>query len=605
LNSESEEKPLRSTLSRPLLAIGLVWRSSRGWTLVNLALLVVQGLLPLASLFVMKQIVDVVASGVRGADKTMAYHSLWTWIALAAALAVLAAICRALGELATQAQSLSVTDEVASTLHAQSVAVDLEYYEDPSYHDTLHRAQREAAFRPTRIVQGVAQIAQNGISLLGLAGLLLSYNWMIGCALLLVALPASAARVAYSRKLYRLERGQTELDRKAWYFNLILTGAGFAKEIRVFRLGEDFRRRFSELRQHLRVTKISLLRRRTLADASAQILATAALFAALAFIASQALAGVITIGALVMYYQGFISGLGFLQSVLRGTAGLYEDSLFLGDYQRFLELQPSICSPRDPAQPPALLREGIKLEGVGFHYPGRQQEVLQGIDLTFKPGQVTAIVGENGSGKTSLIKLVCRLYDPSEGRIMVEGVDLRQMDPARWRRDLAVLFQDYAHYQLTLRETLTLGSMEERLSDERILRAAEQAGLDPLILRLPEGLDTPLGRWFRQGEELSQGEWQRVSLARAFLRDVGILVLDEPSSALDPLAEADLLQRFRDLVRGRCTILVSHRLSTVQLADCVVVLQSGRILERGTHQDLLAAGGVYARMYGSQAGRYR
>lgn len=586
-------------------AVRLVWQSAPGWTLVNLGLIIAQGLVPLAALFLTKQIVDTVAAGLNAPDKTALFQQTLVWIILAGGVALFSVLCRSLTELTEESQSLLVTDAVSDRLHAQSIAVDLEYYEDPRYFDTLHQAQAEAPFRPTRIVNGLIQLGQNGLSLLGIVCLLFSFNWWLALVLFLVALPGAFVRVVFSRKYYDLKQEQIQTERKSWYFNDILTDSGHAKELRLFNLGSLFQKRFRDLRQELRQSRLALFRRRSLLDFFVQGAATAAIFGALAFIACQAITGTITIGGMVMYFQGFQSGFGFLQAILRGLAGLYEDSLFLANFYRFLDLKPAIQAPPRPEPVPKALRRGIVFQQVNFTYPGNSKPVLEEINLTIEPDRIIALVGENGSGKTTLIKLLCRLYDPGAGKITVDGIDLRRLDPICWRREISVIFQDYVRYHLKAWENIWLGNAQEEPDQARIVAAARLSGADPAIRRLPLEYDTVLGRWFQDGHELSSGEWQKVALARSFLHDAPIIVLDEPTSSLDALAEADLFRKFRRLVQGRSAVLISHRFSTVQMADYIYVLDKGRIIEHGPHLELLARAGHYARLYKAQAEHYQ
>jgi ATP-binding cassette subfamily B protein len=498
-----------------------------------------------------------------------------------------------------------VTDAVAEILHAQSVAVDLAYYEDPSYYDTLHRAQGEAPHRPASIVNGLTQIAQNGLALAGIVVWLVSLNWWLAAALILGVLPGAIARLMFSRRLYDLQQAQTEQERRAWYYHAVLTEAASAKELRLFNLGALFRSRYRGLRQAIRTGTLMLARRRAAADIVAQVVATTALFGSVAWLAVQTVRGAVTLGDLAVYYVGFQTGLTLLQAVLRALASLYEDNLFLTNLYRFLDLAPEVAAPVRPKAVPRPIRRGIAFEGVAFRYDGHEQDALDGIDLALAPGEVMALVGENGSGKTTLVKLLCRLHDPSRGAVTVDGIDLRDLDPVDWRREVSVAFQDYVHYALTAGDNIWLGDVDAPHDPAAIANAGRRSGADAVVGRLPNGYETQLGRWFQEGHELSEGEWQRLAMARALWRDARILILDEPSSSLDPLAEAELLRRFRGWLGGRSAVIISHRLSTVQMADCICVMDRGRIVERGPHAALLAQNGYYARLYRAQAQHYR
>ncbi|MBM3332049.1 ABC transporter ATP-binding protein [candidate division WOR-3 bacterium] len=585
-------------------AIRLVWTSAPGWATLNLLLVVVQGLLPLAGLYLMKRLIDALQAGIAASGGSASFRPVLVWVVLAAGVALLTALARSLADVAGQAQSLVLTDKVTDVLHSQSVAVDLEYYENPLYHDTLQRAQGDAAQRPVSIVNRLVQIGQSAISLAGIGGLLFAFNPLLALVLALVALPGALVRLVYSRRLYRFEQEQTKQERRAWYYHWMLTHSYFAKEVRLFDLGSLFRTRFRALRQQLRGGRLALTRRRTLAGVLAQSVATVAVFGALAYIAYQTFKGTVTIGSLVMYYSAFQLATGSVSAILGGFAGLYEDNLFLSNFYKFLDLKPRVTAPVKPLPCPSRIDKGIAFNDVGFTYPGTSRKVLEGVNLTVAPGQVIALVGENGSGKTTLAKLLCRLYDPDSGAVTVDGVDIRQFEPARWRRQVSVVLQDYVQYQLPVWENIWLGDAESVPDRERIVEAARRSGVDPVIRRLPQGYDTPLGCWFEHGHELSVGEWQKVALARAFLRDSQIVVLDEPTSSLDPLAEEELFRHFRQAIHGRGAVLISHRFSTVQMADHIYVLDKGRVVEQGTHRQLLETDGLYARLYLAQAAPY-
>jgi ATP-binding cassette subfamily B protein len=598
--------PLRTRLHRMLLlrrAVVLVWRASPGWTIASLVLLVLQSLLPLASLYLLKLIVDAVTSALKSSQPDFT-HTLWLIVAMGG-VTLASALAASLATLVTEVQAQAVTDFMASIIHAKSVQVDLSYYENAQYYDTLQRAQQEAPYRPTQIVNGLVQIAQSSLTLIALLGLLLSLHWIVAAVLLLAAIPGLLVKLRYSQQLYAWQRQRTSSERQSWYIQWLLTGEAHAKEIRLFNLGELFIRRYRDLRTVLRNERLRLVKHRSRNELITQFAGTLATFGALAFIAYQTMQGALTLGDLVMYYQAFQRGQSYLSSILGGLAGLYEDSLFLTNLYEFLDLQPRVVEPSDPSPLSFPLRQGIAFEHVRFAYAGSDQPVLDDVTLTIRPGEHIALVGVNGAGKTTLVKLLCRLYDPSAGRITLDGVDLRAFDTTALRRQVSVVFQDFAHYQLSARENIWLGNTDLPLEDGKIKQAAHAASADALITGLPHGYDTLLGNWFEEGHELSIGQWQKIALARAFLRDAQILVLDEPTNALDASAEYEVFQQFRRLALGRTTLLISHRFSTVRMADRIFMLAGGRITESGSHAELMQRRGEYARLFELQAGNYR
>jgi ATP-binding cassette subfamily B protein len=597
------QKPIKEKILQALQvdrAVRLVWQATPGWTLANLLMQIIQGILPLAALYLMKLIVDGVMLSITAADKTESFSQVMFFIGIAAGIALLYALCQLLANMANQAMSLAVTDHVFDLMHAKSVEVDLEYYENPQYFDTLHRAQQEGPYRPTAIVNDLVRLVQNSVTLIAMAGLLITLHWIIAAILFVAVLPGIFVRIHYSNKLFQWQRQRTTTERQASYLNWILTGDIYAKEVRLFGLGDLLIERFSKLQKQLRVEKLILSKKQSMADFMAQTSATIAVFGSFAYIAYKTVYGHITLGDMVMFFQAFQRGLNAMRDLLGGMASLYEDNLFLSNLFDFLKLRPKVKESAHPTPLPIPIQQGIVFDSVSFQYPSTTRKVLEDISLTIAPGETVALVGRNGCGKTTLAKLICRLYDPQHGSISFDGIDLKEFEISLLRREISVLFQDFVKYYLTANENIWFGNIDQPVDEQRIQTAADQAGVDELIRQLPHGYETILGKWFDNGEELSRGEWQKIALARAFLRKSQIILLDEPASSLDPRAEYEVFQRFKDLAAGATAIFISHRLSTVKMADRIFVMEKGKIVESGSYDELMEKKGSFAYLFDMQ-----
>jgi ATP-binding cassette subfamily B protein len=595
--------PPKLDLSPVRHGLSLVMQSGRGWLAAQLVLMVLQSGIPLLALYLLKEIVDTVAAGLDGGGDALTRLAML--VALAGGIAIVAAALRSVSTLVTEAQSLRLGDHVQEILYRKSLQVDLAFYEATEFHDALLRAQAEAPVRPARVVTAMAQTGQAGLSLLAMAALLFSFHWLLTVALLAAALPGLFVKTRYSARLYRWTRNRTQLERLTRYMTTILTSIDYAKEIRIFGHGSEFLRRHRELRQQGIRERMKMTKSRTVQDVAAQSVAVAAVFAAMFFIAQRALVGAISVGDVVMYFGAFQRAQDFFREMLTGLASLYENNLFLADFDRFLALQPTIVDPPRPRPFPSPVTKGLEFRGVTFRYPGTERDVLKNVSFTIRSGEHVALVGENGSGKTTLVKLLCRLYDPDTGAILVDDVDLREMRVDDLRDHFSVVFQDYAKFYLTARENIWLGNVALPHDAPAITAAARRTGADAVIQALPFGYDTTLGRQFENGVDLSIGQWQKLALSRAFLRQTPFIVLDEPSAALDPRAEAEVFDHFHELTRGRTAIFISHRLSTVRRADRILVIVDGQIAEAGEHEELLKRAGVYAELFETQARHYR
>jgi ATP-binding cassette subfamily B protein len=564
-----------------------------------MALLLVQGLLPVATVYLTRLLVDdlVAAAGTGGTWPTLAPVLLL--VALMAGIMLVAEVLRSAAGWVRTAQGELVKDHISGLIHQKSVEADLAFYESPEYHDRLHRARDEAGYRPVALVEGLGQLFQNGITLLAMGAVLLPFGLWLPLALLASTLPAFGVVLHYNLEQHHWRQRTTADERRTWYYDWLLTSGDTAAELRLFGLGPMFQSLYQALRRRLREERLRLARKGAVAELAAGTVALLITGAAMAWMVRQALLGLVTLGGLALFYQAFQQGQRLMRSLLDGVSQVYTNALFLGNLFEFLALRPRVTDPHQPAAAPRILQAGIRFQQVTFRYPGSERVALHDFSLAIPAGQVVALVGPNGAGKSTLIKLLCRLYDPDAGRIEVDGIDLKDLEIAKLRRLIAVLFQRPVHYSATVAENIALGSLTDAGRAE-VEEAARAAGADEPVAHLPHGYDTLLGKWFTGGTELSVGEWQRLALARAFLRQAPILLLDEPTSAMDSWAEADWHERFRRLAAGRTVVIITHRFTTAMRADIIHVMAEGRIAESGSHQELVARGGLYARSWAAQ-----
>jgi ATP-binding cassette subfamily B protein len=586
-------------------ALRFVWESTPGWTIASLLILILEGLLPVASLYMFKVMLDTVTAALQSPDPEAMFPRVVLAIAIAGGIALINNFVRTLGSVVIQVQERIIADHMYDVLHSKSLEVDLEFYENAKYYDQLHRAQGDATYRPMMIVNGLALILRGSISLIGVLGLLLTFHWSVAIVLLVAVLPSILVRLHFSKLVFQLQRQYTGEERRAWYYHTIMTSLEFAKEVRIFGLGEVFKKHFGELRYKLRQLRLGLDLRKASLEVASQVIATILVFGSYGVIAFRVVSGVASIGDMAMFYQAFHRGQGFLQDILGGLASLYESNLFLLNLYEFLDLKSRVTETPSPRPIPKPMQSGITFDQVSFSYPNSQREALHEINLEIRPGEVVALVGENGSGKTTLVKLLCRLYDPSLGAIRIDGKCIGDFRLADLRKEIGIIFQDYAHYNLSARENIWLGDVQQPKNNLAIEAAARQSDAHEMLLGLREGYETVLGKLFENGEELSIGQWQKIALARAFLRNSQVIVLDEPTSSMDAKAEFEVFKKFRELVKNRTAILISHRLSTVRMADRIFVMQDGRIVERGSHDELMIQNGLYAHLYQIQAQQYQ
>jgi ATP-binding cassette subfamily B protein len=587
-------------------AIELVWTTSRTLTLALAALTLLGGVLPAAMAWVGALIVDGVVSATRVHAETGSapYREVLVWVSLEAAIVAANAavqrgisLCRAL----LRAQ---IGQRVNVMILEKAQTLELAQFEDSEFYDKLMRARREASSRPLSLVMRTFGLVQNLVSLASFAALLLRFSPWAMVVLVLAGLPAFIAEAKFSGDAFRLFRWRSPETRMQSYLEMVLAREEHAKEVKLFELGGVLLGRYRGIFDLLYGEDRRLAIRRDGWGFAMGLVGTAALYGGYAWIAIAAVNEAITLGQMTMLLMLFRQGQAAVSSGLSAVGGLYEDNLYLSTLYEYLE-QP-VAPPGGSATAGPLPRDGIRFEDVGFTYPRAEQPALAGVTLHVRPGESLALVGENGSGKTTLIKLLTRLYRPTTGRILLDGLSLDEWEAGALRRRIGVIFQDFARYQLSAGENVGAGDVRAFADEARWAEAAEKGMAAPFIRAFPEGFQAQLGRWFRDGYELSGGQWQKIALSRAFMRtEADILVLDEPTAAMDAGAEATVFAHFRALTKDRIAILISHRFSTVRMADQIAVLEAGRLVERGSHADLVRAGGRYATLFELQARGYR
>jgi ATP-binding cassette, subfamily B, bacterial len=584
----------------------LVWNADKAATIVMAVLTILSAALPASQAWAGALIVDSVVHSLN--NKLTAEQGLnaaLPLLLLEFGLLLAGAIISQVRRLYEHVLNARLGHFINTEIIRKALSLDLQYFEDAAFYDKLQNARREADFRAVGIINGVFMIAQNVLTLISFAALLIVFNPWISLILFGATVPAFIAQGRFSRLYFRLLTWHAPEFRRMQYIEHLLTVDNSVKEVKLFGLGEPLLKRYSATFWEFFREDTRLAYQRSWISLGLGLIASLSYYFAYGWIIYIAVTGAITLGGMTLYLALFRQSQGTVQGLFDNINRLFENGLFMDNLFGFLDLKPQMVQHTTPSSMPTKLSGGLEFRNVSFRYPGREDWAVRNVSLTIAPGEKIALVGPNGAGKTTLIKLLTRLYDPTEGSILLDGVDLREYDPDQLRQRIGVIFQDFVKYQLTARENIGFGQIDQLENSTLIDQAAARGGADDVVNELPGGMDTMLGRWFQNGHELSGGQWQKVALSRAFMRDGEVLVLDEPTAALDAEREYEIFQRFRELTEGKIAVLISHRFSTVRMADQIIVIEDGQVTEQGTHQALLAQGGTYARLFEMQAEGYR
>ena len=585
----------------------LIWSCNNWLAALNILLRVIRASLPLAMLYVGKLIIDeivrisVIASGPAVENPDMSIVTVYVFIELG-----LAVFSDLLGRGIALLDSLLgdlVSHEISLRLMHQSARLDLECFEDSDFYDKLERARRQASSRILLMSQVLAQL-QDSITVFFLAAALITFNAWLLLLLAITLIPAFLGETHFNSQSYSLMYGWTQERRELDYLRFAGASDETAKEVKIFGLSDFFGSRYKKLAGEYYRANRDLSARRAAWGGLLSMVGSLGYYTAYAVIIYRTVYGELSLGDLTFLSGSFLRLRSLMEAILIRFSSIADSALYLRDLFDFLEMEPRIISIDNSLPFPVTIRKGFTFENVGFRYPQMKQWVLRDVSFTLHPGEKLALVGENGAGKTTLVKLLTRLYDPVEGRIMLDGHDLRKYNLDGLRDAVGVIFQDYVKYHLTATENIAVGLIDERNNETRIKEAARQSLADKVIENLPNGYQQMIGRWFKQGTNLSGGEWQKIAIARAYMRDAQLLILDEPTASLDARAENEVFRRFVELTFDKCAVLISHRFSTVRMADRIVVLHEGKLLEHGTHDELLAVGGRYSELFQMQAAGY-
>ncbi len=589
--------------------IRLVWSTSYSLTIIMALLSLVSGFLPAMSVWITRGVVDSVI--VAAFSPAHNLEPVWFFVIAQLLVGLAQSLLSTLSNISQQLLQERVGNRVQAMILEKANTLDLAFFEDSEFYDKLRNASDESTYKPMQMIAQLFDFVKTTVTLFSMLALLLNLAWWLAVVALLAPIPAFISSSRYGWRGYLKMRRQSPERRRMLYLNRLMTVDTYNKEIKLFNLGRFFIKQYKDVAEELYQQDKKIVVRRYLSGFGWGSLSNLANSAIYIYVAFRAVQRVITIGSLTMYTQAAMQVGSSFQGILGDLSGIYENNLFVSTLYEFLEYQPRIVSPSNPRpleRDHATPGLDVEFRDVSFTYPGKDPETeaaLRHVSFTIKAGEAIALVGRNGAGKTTLVKLLTRLYDPDDGQILIGGRDIREYDVEELRRVIGVIFQDYVTYYMSARENIGVGNVEKIENLDLVESAAQKSGASSVIAKLPDGYSTMLGRWFKDGFQLSGGEWQKVALARAFMREAPILVLDEPTSSLDAQAEYEIFTKFRLLTEGRTAVFISHRFSTVRLADRIFVIEQGVIKESGSHAELIALNGRYAELFNLQAEAYR
>ena len=585
----------------PLL-LRLVWQATPLFLFLSLLVQGLQSLIPAVMLLINKAIVDLVIANWGNAD--FVWRPLIVLVAMRFGVSLVRAVLNQGSLYVSQIFNDRLNLHTKFVLLEKSAQLDLAHFESPEFYDTLERAQNSGSNYPVRVIQTLTGLFGQFITLVSLLGLLLQFNIAIVPLLFFTALPSFWTSIIYSGRRFWMTRKETESGRLSNYIQRVLTHPEFAKEVRLFNLGGHLLGQWRDIRTDFNRKSAAIASEYTRMRGLAGVLVNSGFYIAYIWTLIKTIAGQITVGDFTMYTGAFSQAQQVLPSILENIAKIYESNLYVSQYFDFLNLQPEVINASRPQSFPQPIKQGLSLRNVTFTYPGAAKPTLRNLNLDIKPGESIALVGLNGAGKTTLLKLITRLYDVDSGEITIDGIAIDKIKLSDLHQNIGVLNQDFARYQLSASDNIGFGNLPQREDRQRIEQAAIDSGADRVVNTLDRGYETRLGKMFKGGVDLSGGQWQKIGMARAFMTDAPILILDEPTAALDAIAEYELFEKFRSLTAGKMTFFVSHRFSTVQLADRIVVLENSKIVEVGSHSQLMGQNGLYAEMFLKQASSY-